>query len=292
MIKKYNHFIKESLKDKMTPKSDEEVRKLLDNLSPKDKIKKGIELDSPQIIEEGIRGLKDGDLHSDEIADFVDTAIYNESLDVVKYLIENLEFDQEHYSRILFSLQQKYDNQKGEKNKSLLDLIDWISERELSQLNTKKDYNGMLKYGCKHNNIDLVKKAIENGADVNYSKWGLLNNPINKRNFELVEYLLKQGIQLYIPGTHPRPIERAISNNDIEMTKLLQKYGAKLDTKGTSLSSFQVSRWIEEGTHKEIIEYIKDEIPGIKEEIERTIGGLTKSKNEIQSKIDRLKKYL
>jgi len=290
MIQKFEQY-NESLRDKMTGKSDEEVKKLLDTLSPIDKIKKGIELKSTDIIDKGIRELKKGDINQEDIKSFIDTAIYNEYLDVIKFLIENLEIEQEFYSIIQWSLEMKYKNTHGEKNKSLLSLIDWVAEKELEQLNNKKDYNKILSYGCEHNDFDMVKKAIKNGADVNYSEWGVLRKPINNGNLEMVEYLLKQGSKMVIPGHHPTALESAINSNNIEMTKLLLKYGANLG-KNYMVGANQIVNWIEEDSHKEIIEYLGDMIPGIKEEIEKTIERANKVIKKEQDKIDKLRNYL
>ena len=122
-MKKFNQFINESIRDKMTPKSEDDIKKSLEKLSPKEKIEKAIKYNIIWVAQEAIDNgvditgttkggyhfgqrllddaikkghvdmakflLKNGvDLRKSDLADSLENAVSNNRLEMVKFLIE------------------------------------------------------------------------------------------------------------------------------------------------------------------------------------------------------------
>ena len=80
-------------------------------------------------------------------------------------------------------------------------------------------------------NIEAVKQAIADGADLNAKhKFGLtpLHHVTVKGHKEIVELLIAKGADVNVlDGGGYTPLDRAIKKNHTEITDLLRKHGSK-----------------------------------------------------------------
>ena len=85
-LKKYNQF-NESVRDKMTPKSEEEIIAAVGNLSPVKKLLKGLELGYPWLVKQGI---DDAMEHRERIVNesHLAKAILNGDMNVIRMMVE------------------------------------------------------------------------------------------------------------------------------------------------------------------------------------------------------------
>jgi len=82
MIKKFDKYINEGIRDLMTPKSEEDIKKKLGKLSPDDKIKIGIRNDVLWLIENGIK--ENGDYYNNDVFSW---ACLRNHINIVKLLL-------------------------------------------------------------------------------------------------------------------------------------------------------------------------------------------------------------
>jgi len=84
MIKKFEHY-NESIRDKMTPKTDEEIIKSFGKMTPDQKVKNGYKHNILWLAEKGIS--EGGNRHP--FGNYLSKALYNGWVDAVKFMVEN-----------------------------------------------------------------------------------------------------------------------------------------------------------------------------------------------------------
>ena len=93
MIKKFDTY-NESLRDKMTPKSDDDIRRDLSKLSPKKKLSKGIHNELPWLVEDAIKSGADPNMtypnssYPKGFTCLMMVIITNCNLDIIKLLVK------------------------------------------------------------------------------------------------------------------------------------------------------------------------------------------------------------
>jgi len=85
-MKTYNQFINEGVRDLMKPKSEEDIRKYLDNLPPTAKFRKAVIYNIPFAVEEAIKDGADIHIYNDLSLEY---AVTHGFIDIVKILIAN-----------------------------------------------------------------------------------------------------------------------------------------------------------------------------------------------------------
>lgn len=88
-----------------------------------------------------------------------------------------------------------------------------------SSISKENNMNVMLYYTCAYDYLDLIKYAIENGADVNYYGDYLLVYTIDNENIDAIKLLLENGFII-----SDDIIKYAKKTGKIEIINLLKKY--------------------------------------------------------------------
>ncbi len=152
MITKYNQYIKESIRDKMKPKSEDEIKKSLKKMNTTDKLKTSIKNDLYWLAEEAIEEL-DGVIPKDMVKLIVDFIEYNGiDIDIFKLLIHN-GLDLKDYPNLLIELIEN----------EFIDIVELLLERKIYDVHHHNDL-ALLK-AITTGNIDMVKLLISYGAD-------------------------------------------------------------------------------------------------------------------------------
>jgi ankyrin repeat protein len=264
--------INEGLKDKMTPKSEEDIRKKFAKMTPIQKIEKGAENGIMWAVEEGMRELKGK--QSLNIA--IQRAIQNLHTDIVEYLIDNGKMDLKDIDDvnniIWWDMPTSYDEFK----KSMIGKLDFM---RLSILKKKKDYTSQLSYACQHNDYELAVEAIKNGADVKDKHGMFMWKAVSTGNEKLVRLLLESGVPSE-QGTNStavganQNVEKATGTNNIEMVKLLLQYGSKITVGPYSMLNHKIKEWVEKSLNHEMIVFLLEKYPSFNTVIEGEISKL------------------
>ena len=206
-LKKYKMKVNESVRNMMTPKPADEIRKKLKNMSPEEKLildfryhifsdeefnntlkelptpKKleyGIQKELPWLIkmafDEGVNFRKET-MHDYYIADKI---IGTDNMEIIKMLLDNLSYDQK----------QKMLKLASEFNK--LDVVKLLVNKGVD-INEGKGIS--IREAIRNGHIDIVKYLVEHGADVQEADWAVVafGRP------EILKYLLSKGLDLTTP---------------------------------------------------------------------------------------------
>jgi hypothetical protein len=128
-IMNFNEFVNESVRDKMTPKSKKEIRKMFDHLSPSSKLLEGIEFSLIWLIEEslseGVDINKWIQLRSmftfGECNSYIEFACYIGDIEVIKLLLDKGATKSNYNkSACLHNIEYFHDSKKYEKVSKLL----------------------------------------------------------------------------------------------------------------------------------------------------------------------------
>lgn len=116
---------------------------------------------------------------------------------------------------------------------SLLDNLEGPSMEDIISKFNHLSINQQLLTYVKKGEIELIKYAIENGADINYldinRKITPLSLAVTKSNYDVAQYLLENGAKFGIKNDDI--IIHTIDNNpNIDLLKLLIEYGADITT--------------------------------------------------------------
>lgn len=129
------------------------------------------------------------------------------------------------YNKKLYKIAAKGDIEK------IINLL----KGDLNQLILAKDFTGtLLSFACKTNNIQLIKKLLENGADANktYNKETPLLFAYKTNNIQLAKILLEKGADVnYRLEEGNSYLHEACKDGHIEMAELLIEEGADLNIK-------------------------------------------------------------
>lgn len=257
--------------------AEQEVIDDINSSKPIDKIKKGTDYGLLWAVKDGVRDLPN---RKYSFKDVLYTATHESQLEIVQYLIDNVTLRIEDINHVLNIGFERYaersdDNGRLEKTKTIIKLL---KNKKLELLKNVTDYNKLLKFGCESNNFEMVKKAIDNGADVNKQYESYLNTAIHLKNINIVKILIDNGAR----GGHIGP---AIKSNNIEMVKLLQQHGFTIDRDNYYNLESDILDWIKDGTHHEMIKYLITQKPDLKTPIQNKI-------NQLNNLISKNKKYL
>jgi len=112
-----------------------------------------------------------------------------------------------------------------------------------------KTMNLLLLQGVKSNDLNLIKKAVENGANVNiYNGYDCTDTPLTlslKGNIEIFDYLVEQGADVnaqvfengWLPPLQNTPLIRAIYTRNIPLIEKLIKLGSNVNFSDKSYGS-------------------------------------------------------
>ena len=180
-----NQYINESVRDKMTPKSEEDIKKSLKSLGPYDKMYKAIEFGIlsivKEIIEDGIDLTKNAGGGTPVGDSFVDNAVRYGKLDILEYLLNNgcdLD-DSEDYFLNLAVVEGHYD------------VAQFFVEKGATLHEDYGEYH--LQLAVEHNNLKLVKLVLDCGEDAFEDDW--FNDIIlsDNTNPEIIKLMMKES---------------------------------------------------------------------------------------------------
>jgi len=246
MITKFNEYINESLRDKMTPKSDEDVLNTLKGLNPIDKLKKikqnkldylfpKEELDKlKQDVENSIKEI---DFEGGSDSESKRLAINNR----IKLTEIALQIDS-------VGIMKEILNHK-------LKTMDAIGEEFKDGSKDKRDYlNMLLNKALYHNSINIYKYLVnEIGVRINNRHGDIIAFAANAGYMDFLKFFLEErrfNINIgdgIILGT-------AIEKGKMEVVKYLLDIGAKTDNVEKYLKRAKMYR------HDEVVDYVKNYI--------------------------------
>ncbi|WP_458122445.1 suppressor of fused domain protein [Paenibacillus sp. Z6-24] len=133
------------------------------------------------------------------------------------------------------------------------------------QLKKKTPFGTWLHVASSEGQLEIVKKLIKLGADINASGGiyggGALNEAASEGHYEVVEYLLSYGVKLDVSEPEKNPLFGAISNGHVNIVKLLIKNG--IDTKvkytGETMKERDALAFAKEQGQKDIIKLLGDQ---------------------------------
>ncbi len=82
-----------------------------------------------------------------------------------------------------------------------------------------------------NNNIELARKLLKEGADVDTrckhaDYWNMIHLAVHRNNPDMIEMLVKAGVDINCPESGGSPLEKAAYNNHVECFKKLLELGA------------------------------------------------------------------
>lgn len=117
--------------------------------------------------------------------------------------------------------------------RSLSDLL----ESHPDQINTVTPFGTWLHLASRVGNLDVVKRLVEFGADVNKVagtfETGPLTTAISSGHIEVVRYLLSIGAEFDLTEPFRNPLFVAINDGNLELVKLLVEQGMDITIKYT-----------------------------------------------------------
>jgi ankyrin repeat protein len=329
MIISYNTFINESIRDLMKPKSSEDIKKLLDKLSPLDKLDKIDRLKLKNIyteeelkeifkdfsvalkIEKGAQfgfvwavedGLKNSGKKYNKYIDTVLTrAASYRQINVIKYILDNNKIID------IKSINDGISRVRVNRNYAGKRIYKLLSDRRLEMLQDTDNSDDLLIDGCIENNYEMVKRALDKGANKNLNggrpieisiennnteitkllldKGAVINKTmdisnkiIEKDNVELLKLLLDKGIKV-----DNRDISLAISYHSINILKLLHSRGIEIPINKYNVS--EILKWMRKDINAETISFLLKINPKLKELIQNKI-------NELDTELKKYQKHL
>lgn len=252
----------ESLRSKMTPKSHEDIRNDMEHLSPNQKLMRGAREGIFWIIKDAME--EGADIHySNDIALQLIIDEYGTNMEALKYLLKKgadvhaaddyaLRFACEYGQLDVIELLLKYGanphansdyaiqiaqedgrndildlfKNYGHINEGVRDKMTPKSKEDIEK--TLKGYtpSQKLELGYKHQSWNLVKQAIENGANVHMNGDAALRQGCSDGNLDIVKYLLDNGADLHI--YEDDCLLRACYSGNLELVKYLVDKGADI----------------------------------------------------------------
>jgi ankyrin repeat protein len=224
-MKNFNEFINESIRDKMIPKSEEDIKKSLDNMDLYNKIDKVVKYNLLHLYS------------LDEILDVIDKKLKNHvSLPYELYTAITtmwLRGDKETRNKLELRFPNEFDSfKKGiiKTNESIRDKMIPKSEEDIEKV--IKDYspNEILELGYKNKVWNLVKKAIDKGANVHLNGDSALRQACINGELEIVKFLIDNGAELHI--YEDDCLVRACYSGNLELVKYLVDKGGDIHAGG------------------------------------------------------------
>lgn len=186
MIRNFEEYINEGVKDKMTPKSEEEIMNSLKGLNPYEQMYKAIEYDMfavvKYLIENGIDLNKNVGGGTTAGYRFLTKAVEYGKLNILKYLLDNgCDFGN------LLNYHLRESIEKGHYD------IAYFLFYEYGATVSDDEGENYLQIAVDHNNLDLVKLVVDHlGCEYFERDW--LNDTILGQNIdsEIIKYLIKK----------------------------------------------------------------------------------------------------
>jgi len=140
-----------------------------------------------------------------------------------------------------------------------------LIDDNLDQLKKETPFGTWLHVASSEGQLEIVKKLIKLGADINASGGiyggGALNEAASEGHYEVVEYLLSYGAKLDVSEPEKNPLFGAISNGHINIVKLLIENG--IDTKikytGETMKEIDALAFAKEQGQKDIVKLLEDQ---------------------------------
>jgi ankyrin repeat protein len=207
-VLKYNKF-NEGVRDKMTPKSENDIVKSLEKLSPNERLIKGAQYDSLLIVK---KSLEDGaDIHTSNDKPLRDSC-FGDHVEVAKYLIKSGADIHVGKDTCLY-----HACIHGKINivKLLLD----------NGVDPDARDGECIERAVFFNNIDIVKLLINYGADIHRNNEKLLQRAVLNSHGSLVEFLINNGAHMYMVA--PMALTYANDTDNYKIPKIVNKYSKK-----------------------------------------------------------------
>ena len=268
-MKTYKEFINEGIKNKMTPKSEENIKEIFSKMTPIQKIEKGAENGIMWAVEEGLREIGKSE-KSLKVA--IQNAIQNNHLDITEYLIDNGNVNLKDIDDIENNINYMIDpDEEFEKS-----IIGKLNAKRLEILKGKNDYTGQLSYACQHNDYELAVESIEKGADVKDKHGMFMWKAVSTRNVKLIKLLLDKGVPPESSSEFDanQNIEKATGTNNVEIVKLLLQYGSKIISGEYAILNHKIIEWVEKGLNHEMIVFLLENYPSFYKVINKEISKL------------------
>ena len=132
----------------------------------------------------------------------------------------------------------------------------------MSDLSQAEKNKNLLIY-VKNENINEIKNAIENGADVNYTTghgYTPLYESVGNGNKEIVSILIKAGAKIDVDGDEYNgpPLVWAASKGDVDVMKLLIEKGGNINIQHKKDRSFDTPFMQHQNKKDKAIEFLVD----------------------------------
>jgi len=201
-MKTFKQFTNESVRYKMIPKSDEDIKKSSEKLTPDEKITIGIKYNMVDLIKKGIeeKGIEEIEYDDSIREDLMHYSIFNNNMELAKLLIEHDLFTI-NYRTINFIINNG--------NMDIIKLL--IKDKNISKTD-------ILSSAIQVDNYDVVKYLISIGVEPTENE---LETAVGTGNNDIVQLLLDNDV-------HPNIniLMNAIRNGRPKIVELLLKKGA------------------------------------------------------------------
>lgn len=130
------------------------------------------------------------------------------------------------------------------------------------QTNVVTPFGTWLHVASRVGNLDIVKRLVDLGADVNVSggtfETGPLKTAISSGHVEVVKYLLSQGANVDLSEPFQNPLFSAIYNGRLDIVKLLIDHGIDTSVKytGENMKNMDALAYARELGQQEIAEFL------------------------------------
>jgi len=142
------NLINESLRDMMKPKSKEEMKKVVSEMPTTTALMKSIELNYPDIFKETLNKVRE--LSKEELNQLLKVSLYYDSIDIVKYLVDEV------------GLKLKTGSLVDAAERGYLDLVKYLVEEKNHKIDLQD--NLPLAKAIRNNNKDVAKYLLSKGA--------------------------------------------------------------------------------------------------------------------------------
>lgn len=110
-----------------------------------------------------------------------------------------------------------------------------ILEKDSSALSVETVFGTWLHVACDYNRLDIVKKLVELGLDVNKASGAMnasaIEEACSKGHIEIVKYLLEKGAVLDTTTSEANPLFSAIYGGHVNIVKILIYKGIDISRK-------------------------------------------------------------
>ena len=212
LIDKYTkiyHKMNESVRDQMTPKSEEDIIKSLDKLSPDEKLKVGVDNSIEWIVKQALEEGATVSCHNMNKAGTLDNL--NIYYIMSKHLNRLNKKDFDYYDNLHNKMSESVRDQMTPKSKEDI-------KKSLDNISKKNRYHllgAKLKKACVNSQLDDAEELLKMGADSNYdtdetmhpSGWDSISLACLSQDVECIRLLLRYGAKV-------RPLHFRLSHVD------------------------------------------------------------------------------